>query len=79
LNLLIEMPEQPERKVAAWLGLMARWQLEIRKDEEAARSLMERLVHEYPQTSDAFAAQRHLNLMELERRFKRAAAEKAKW
>jgi hypothetical protein len=78
LELLIGMPEQPEKKIAEWLGLMAKWQLRYRKDEAAAQELMERLVHEYPQTSEAFAAQRHLNLMELERRFKRAAAGKGK-
>ncbi|MCI0539621.1 MAG: hypothetical protein L0Z50_30795 [Verrucomicrobiales bacterium] len=74
LDLLVGMPDQPETKTAKWLSQMARWQLRYRRDEDATRELMERLVHEYPQTPEAFAAQRHLNLMELERRFKRAAA-----
>jgi hypothetical protein len=73
IELLLGMPEQPEWKMARWLSLMAKWQLKYRNDEQAARELMERLVHEYPQTAEAFAAQRRLNLMEQDRRFKRAS------
>ena len=73
LELLIAMPEQPDKKIAEWLCLMATWLLRYRHDEEAAVKVMERLVHEYPQTPQAFAAQKRLNLLELERRFRRAA------
>jgi hypothetical protein len=78
LELLIAMPAQPEERIAEWLSLIAAWQLKYQNDKEAAMRSMERLVREYPQTPQAFAAQRRLNLMELERRFKRAASAREK-
>jgi len=44
--------------------LLALWQNKYRKDTEAARKLWQRLIHEFPQSPQAFAAQRQLILME---------------
>ena len=68
VELLLLMPEQPPAKAAEWLSLLAAWQLKYRRDAAAARTLLERLMHEYPHSAQAFAAQRHLKLMELEER-----------
>jgi hypothetical protein len=71
LELLIAMPEQPEKKIAHWLALMAGWQRKYRTDPARARKILERLIHEYPQSPQAFAAQRELYLMETEERLNR--------
>jgi len=72
LELLIGMPEQPASKAAEWLGLIGVWQLNYRHDKDAAKKLFERLIREYPQTAQAFAAQRRLNLLDMEQRIERA-------
>jgi hypothetical protein len=64
IELLMNMAEQPPAKMAEWIGLLAAWQAKYRKDAEAARKLLQRLVQEYPQSPQAFAAQRQLILME---------------
>ncbi len=64
IELLINMAEQPPAKMAEWIGLLALWQNKYRKDAEAARKLWQRLVQEFPQSPQAFAAQRQLILME---------------
>jgi tetratricopeptide repeat protein len=66
LELLLNMPDQAESKAAEWLALMASWQLKYRNDEPAARTLLQRIVREHPQTLHAFSAQRRLRLMEAE-------------
>jgi tetratricopeptide (TPR) repeat protein len=76
LELLIGMPEQSEKKIPEWLGLMASWQMRYRSDTAAARRILERLMREYPASPQAFTAQRHIHLMEEEERIqKRKAAE----
>lgn len=74
LELLIDLPAQPERTVARWLGRIASWRLRLQHDEAAARGIYERLVHSFPHTPEAFEAQRRLTLAAVEERFKRAAA-----
>jgi hypothetical protein len=68
LELLLGMAEAPPDKPAEWLGLKAAWLIRYRQDWAAAKPVLERLVHEYPQTPQAFAAQRRLCLMEMEAR-----------
>jgi tetratricopeptide (TPR) repeat protein len=65
LELLLEMPEQPSNKMAEWIGLMAAWRLKYFDDREAAQKLLQRLIKEFPQSVQAFAAQRRLKLMEM--------------
>ena len=72
LDLLLAMPDQPVQKSAEWLARSAVWQLKYRQDPAAARVRLEQLVREFPQTSQAFAAQRRLNLMEMEERIRKA-------
>ncbi len=72
LDLLLAMPEQSVRKSAEWLARSAAWQLKYRHDPAAARVRLEQLVREFPQTPQAFAAQRRLNLMDVDERFRKA-------
>jgi hypothetical protein len=73
LELLLAMPGAPPAKAAEWLGLMASWQLRFPPNLSAARSVLERLLRHYPQSPQAFAAQRRLNLMDLEAKMRQAA------
>ena len=66
LQLLLEMPDQPERKRAEWLGLMAAWHLRHHHDQATARPLLERIIREFPRLPQAIAARRRLELMEVE-------------
>ncbi len=68
IELLLAMPDQPEKKIAEWLGLMAVWHLNHRNDSAAARPLLKRLILEHPQSAQAFAAQRRLKLLEFDER-----------
>lgn len=68
VELLLAMPDQPEKKMVEWLGLMVVWHLNYRNDPNAARPLLKQLILEYPQTAQAFAAQRRLKLMEFDER-----------
>lgn len=71
LDLLLAMPDQPEQKSAEWLALSAAWQIRYRQNPDAARQRLKRLVELYPQTPQAFAAQRRLSLMEVDEKFRR--------
>jgi hypothetical protein len=73
LELLLSMPGQTPTKAAEWLGMMASWHLRFPQDLPAARAVMDRLVRRYPQSSQALAAQRRLNLMNIEAKMREAA------
>ncbi|MBM3882892.1 MAG: hypothetical protein FJ387_24745 [Verrucomicrobia bacterium] len=77
LELLMELPDQPPGRRAQWLSLMAAWRLRRLHDPQGARPLLERLVREFGQTPQAFAAQRRLNLLATEERVRAAAAKAA--
>jgi hypothetical protein len=66
LDLLLGLPDQPDAKRAEWLGLVATWQVQLQQDEAAARKTLERLVREFPNSPQAFTAQRRLNLLRAE-------------
>ena len=68
LELLVEMPEQPEGKTPHWLALMAHWLIEFRNDREQGIKLLRRVIEEFPRSPEAFEAQRRVSLMEMERR-----------
>jgi len=75
LHLLIDLSakdESAERKMAEWLALIAAWQLKYLNDEPSALATMRRLIQEHPQTGEAFAAQRRLHMIEMERRLRAA-------
>jgi TolA-binding protein len=63
LELLAEMPERPEARMPEWLALMAAWLMKERGEGADARKVLERLVRQFPQSAQAFAAQRRLSLL----------------
>ena len=65
IELLLGMPQQPERKVAEWLALLATWHIKLHGEGEQAKRILERLIREFPQSAQAFAAQRRLSLMNM--------------
>lgn len=71
IHLLLGMTQPSELKKAEWLGRLAVWELKYAADEVAARALFQRLVDQFPQTPQAFAAQRRLKLMETEEKLRR--------
>ena len=68
ITLLLEMPDQPEATRAEWLGLVAAWHFRHQHDFAAARQVLERLVHEFPHTPQALAAERRIRLMDADQR-----------
>ncbi len=66
IELLLGVADQPDGKRAEWLSLIAAWQLRHRHDPTAARAILQRLIHEFPNTAQAFAAQRRLSLLNAE-------------
>jgi hypothetical protein len=53
---------------------MASWHLKFPPNQSAARQDLERLIRLYPQSPQALAAQRRLNLMEIEAKMRQASA-----
>jgi hypothetical protein len=74
LELLIGMPGQLPAKTAEWLGIMAEWITRERGEGDAVEKILERLVHEFPQTPQAFVAQRRLSMMKASARIRRRQA-----
>ncbi len=74
LQLLLDIPGQPESLRVEWLSLMAAWQLKYRQNEAAARVALERLLREFPHTPQALAARRRLQLLDARRQEAGAAA-----
>lgn len=72
IKMLLELPEQPLLKRAEWLGLLAAWELKYRRNEENARKYLEKVVRDFPKTPQAFAAEKQLNLLDVEARLKKA-------
>lgn len=64
LGMLIEMPDTTNEQKAKWLGQIAAWQLELKKDEAKYEAMLKEIIEKYPQTSHAFAAQRRLFLLD---------------
>jgi hypothetical protein len=67
-TLLLDLPEQPDSRRAEWLGLIAAWQIRYRHDLGAGRQTLERLIREFPQSAQAFAARRRLQLLDRQSR-----------
>lgn len=74
LELLLGMGNRPGAKPGEWLSLLAAWQYRYRHDRPEARRLLERIIQEYPQSVYGFAAQRWLNLLDMEERMAAARA-----
>lgn len=60
LELLLGMTEPSAPQRAVWLSLMGAWHLKYRHDSQAAQPVLERLIRDFPETPEAFAARRRL-------------------
>lgn len=70
MTLLLNMPEQPEAKRAEWLGTIAAWHIRYKQDPDTGRNVLERVVHEFPNSPQALVARRRIRLMDAEVRGK---------
>ncbi|HOC54429.1 MAG TPA: hypothetical protein PKI20_02270 [Verrucomicrobiota bacterium] len=61
VTLLLDLPDQPEARRAEWLGMIAAWHIKYRHDLDAGRQTLERIVRDFPQSPQAFAARWRLN------------------
>lgn len=68
MELLLDMTLKTPKQAATWLSLMAAWHIRFRHDDQAAMRILERLVRDYPQTQEAFTAQRRLSFLRHETR-----------
>lgn len=66
LELLLELHNQPGVKRVEWLTLIAGWQLQLQHDETAAGVTLAKIIAEFPNSPQAFTAQRRLSLMKAE-------------
>jgi len=79
IELLLGMHDPSDCKRAEWLGLIAAWQLKFNHDPETARQIMERVVSEFPNSPQAIAARRRLNLMAMEQKVQQLRASRPKF
>jgi tetratricopeptide (TPR) repeat protein len=62
---LMEVPDQPPEKMAAWLALIAAWEIRRGENPQAVRQHLERLVREHPSSVHTLAARRRLELLDI--------------
>lgn len=74
VDLLLGLPDVPPAKVAEWLSWQAAWHLRFRQDRQTARILLQRVVREFPDSPQAFPAQRRLNLLDMDARLRQCSA-----
>jgi hypothetical protein len=70
ITLLLDMPDRSDAERAEWLGLIAAWHIKYCQDVDNGRKFLERLVQEFPNSPQAFAARRRLELLDRELRIK---------
>ncbi len=66
LNQLVDTPEQPPRRVAHWLNLLADLQIHGGADYDAVRPTLEKIIERFPGVALADLAQSRLNYLKLE-------------
>jgi hypothetical protein len=64
--LLLNMPDRSDAERAEWLGLVAAWHIKYCRDTDAGRNFLDRLIREFPESPQAFAARRRLELLDRE-------------
>jgi len=66
IELLLGMGNQPQVKRAEWMMLIAGWQMQFLQDPTAADDTLAKIIVEFPNTPQAFTAQRRLSLLKAE-------------
>ena len=77
LELLIAMGGQQPAKRAEWLILVAGWHARLRDNVDAARLVYQEVMRDFPETPHASEAQRRLNLLNLQARFRQRSGARA--
>jgi hypothetical protein len=67
LRLLIEILDTSDEQRAKWHAQIALWELKLTDDEEKYEQRLHEIIQKFPQTSQAFGAQRRLFLLEQRR------------
>jgi hypothetical protein len=67
LRLLMGIPDTVEEQKAKWLAQIAAWELKLKHNEGGYRVHLKEIIHKFPQTAQAFAAQRRLFLLDQDR------------
>jgi hypothetical protein len=65
LQLLIDLAEPSDEQKAKWLAQIAAWELNLKANQEKFGAVLKQIIRDYPQTAQAFAAQRRLYLLEM--------------
>jgi hypothetical protein len=63
LDLLLELDDQPASAQAEWLGLKAACLLRENPDNPVGRQVLEQILRRFPETAQALAAQRRIDLI----------------
>ena len=66
LNQLIEMPNQPAKRVAHWLNLLADLQVQHGADYETVRETLEKIIERFPDLAAGELARARLGRLKLE-------------
>lgn len=66
LRLMVKMPEAMGERAAKWLAQIASWERHLNKNETRFRALLAEIIRDYPNTTQALAAKRQLQLIEYE-------------
>jgi len=64
LQRLRGLPGVPSARHAEWIALEASWELRLRRREARARTLLEQLIREHPDSPQHLAARRQLELLD---------------
>jgi hypothetical protein len=66
LRLIIKLTEAPVEARARWLAHIANWELRFNKNASGFKAILAEIIRDFPMTSQAYSAQRQLQLMENE-------------
>ena len=78
LQLLLAMSGQVPAKRAEWLLIIAGWHARYRNDVEEAKLIYQQVMRDFTHTPQAFSAQRRINLINVQTRFRKRLAEHAR-
>jgi hypothetical protein len=73
LELLLAMRGQPPARRAEWLMTIAQWHARFLEDTDTAKLIYQEVLRDFPASQQAFAAQRRINLINLQAQFRRRA------
>ena len=77
LELLVALSHSSPDQRAGWLLTMAGWHARQRNDADQARLIYQQVMRDFSNTPHAFAAQRRLNLLNLQSQLRKRSAERA--